>query len=61
MRMSRKILLSKLLLKRRKMELPDELWNIIIDFALNFKKSHKMKLEPSLKFIEGIYDYFWYE
>ena len=42
------------------MELPDELWNIIIDFALNFKKSHKMKLEPSLKLIEGIYDSFWY-
>jgi len=43
------------------MELPDELWNLIIDFALNFKKSHKMKLEHSLKLIEGMYDSFWYE
>ena len=43
------------------MELPDELWNMVIDFALNFKKSHKMNLEPSLKLIEGMYDSFWYE
>jgi len=43
------------------MELPDELWNLIIDFALDFKKYHKMKLEPSLKLIEGMFDSFWYE
>ena len=43
------------------MYFPEELWNMVIDFTLNFKKSHKMNLEPSLKLIEGMYDSFRYE
>ena len=45
MRMSRKILLSKLLLKRRKMELPDELWKIVKDYQIDHQKHHHKKLK----------------
>ena len=43
------------------MELPDELWRIIKSFQIDYKKYHKMKLEPSLKLIEGMYDSFRWE
>ena len=41
--------------KRRKMELPDELWNIIKGYQLDFKRKHKRNMEPSLEHIDGLY------
>tara|TARA_B100001741_G_C16467991_1_gene558505 strand:- start:408 stop:761 length:354 start_codon:yes stop_codon:yes gene_type:complete len=41
--------------KRRKMELPDELWNIVKDFQLDYRRKHKRNMEPSLEHIDGLY------
>ena len=41
--------------KRRKMELPDELWNIVKGYQLDFKRKHKRNMEPSLEHIDGLY------
>ena len=41
--------------KRRKMELPDELWNIVKGFQLDYKRKHKKNMEPCLEHIDGLY------
>jgi len=37
------------------MELPDELWNIIKGFQLDYKRKHKRNMEPCLEYIDGLY------
>ena len=41
--------------KRRKMELPDELWNIVKGFQLDYKRKHKRIMKPCLEKINGLY------
>jgi hypothetical protein len=41
--------------KRRKMELPDELWNIVKGFQLDYKRKHKRNMNPCLEHIDGLY------
>ena len=37
------------------MELPDELWELIKDFAFDWKRSHKQKLQQSFVKIKNCY------
>ena len=37
------------------MELPDELWNIVKDFQLDYKRKHKRNMNPCLEHIDGLY------
>ena len=41
--------------KRRKMEFPDELWNLVKDYQIDHKKHHKINIEPCLEYIDGLY------
>lgn len=36
------------------MEFPNELWKIVKDYQIDYKK-HKRKMRPSLKYINGLY------
>jgi hypothetical protein len=42
------------------MYLPEDLWIIILEYLLNFKKSHKIKFYSVLENIEGIHDSYLY-
>ena len=37
------------------MELPDDLWNIIKGYQLDFKRKHKRIMKPCLEHINGLY------
>jgi len=37
------------------MELPDELWNIVKEYQLDYKRKHKKNMEPCLEHIDGLY------
>ena len=37
-------------------ELPDELWGLIKDFTLDWKRSHKQKMKETLTIINGLYE-----
>ena len=37
------------------MEFPDELWELIKDYQIDYTIKHKRKMRPSLKYINGLY------
>ena len=37
------------------MELPDDLWNIVKEYQLDYKRIHKRNINPSLEQINGLY------
>ena len=37
------------------MELPDDLWNIVKGYQLDYMQKHKRNMEPSLEHIDGLY------
>lgn len=37
------------------MRLPDEIWRLIKDYAFNWKRSHKKKIQPILQHIDGLF------
>ena len=36
-------------------ELPDEIWNHILEFTLNWKESHKRKIKITLNLLDGMF------
>ena len=37
------------------MEFPDDLWNIVKEYQLDYKRIHKRNINPSLEHINGLY------
>lgn len=37
-------------------ELPDELWGLIKEFTLDWKRSHKQKMKSTLTSLDGLYE-----